>query len=200
MKNSNQEFPDELITCLLHKSWNELNENERATTTLYFTEEEYAILHEAMRLNKNVTSSSKDRLLQAFDQHHYRTFRLNTVWKIAAMLLLFGVAALQLAILNQHKSTEFVTQIIRDTVVVEQQALTTPVHKYDTVYVTPNIISNRTVHQHKLVPKTINKQVKSLKPDVYVVPVDELKDATLTRRKNNIKSDSTLQLLSFVTL
>lgn len=202
MKNSNQEFPDELITCLLHKSWNELSKDEITLAAGYFTEEEYQLLHQAMHLHPSITSSPKERLMQAFDQHHARSLRLSNGWKIAAMLLLFGVVALQVIILNQHKTNEMVTQIIRDTIWLKQQATIIPAHQYDTVYINSNTksVSNRPKNANTYTPRASDKQIKSLQPDVYVVPIDEWKDASLTRRKNNIKSDTTLQLLSFVTL
>lgn len=205
MKNNNQEFPDEIISLLLHQDWSGLKDSQRTQVLLYFTPEEYELLHQAMQTKQVDVHSPKEKLLLEFDQHHQTTSLLNNkVWKIAAMILLFGVAVLQLIILTQHKTGKLVTQIIRDTIFIPQSTTTKPLIKYDTVYLTQRL--NKTHHPITTTTNTLalkNKKtahLQHLQPDVHIVSIDALKEIPNTRRKNSIKADSVFQRISFVTL
>ncbi len=205
MKNTNQEFPDEIISLLLHQNWHDLNDYDRELVKLYFSPETYDVLHQAMQIKQVDVQSPKEKLMHAFDKRHQTTLRIgNNSFKIAAIIMLFGVAALQLIILMQHKGNKLVTQIIRDTVMVQQYANTQPIYTYDTVYLTQEYLpkpvykterNNGKVYTHK---KTV--PIQPIQPDVHIVSIDALNEVPNIRRKNSIKSDSVYQRMSFVTL
>lgn len=205
MKNNNQEFPDEIIAMLLHQSWSTLTAAQKAQIEPYFSEQEYNVLHDAMQVKQVDELSEKSKLLQAFDAHHQTKSLLNTRgWRVAASILFLGIGALQIAILTQHKSSELVTQIIKDTVFIEQQTASKTIHTYDTVYLTSESRPQKT-NQHKY-PKMQVAKIENQKhnitpqPDVFVTPLNALSETPNTRRKNSIKADSAFQRLTFVTL
>lgn len=200
MKTTDQAFPDEIISLLLHKKWEDLTKSERELVQQYFAPEEYETLYKAMQVKQEV--SPKEKLLQAFDAHHHSGIRgYSNTFKLAAMLLLFGVVALQALILLQHKNSRLVTQLIRDTVWIQPTSVT-PTN--DTVYLVQDEVGPQSVKHSKTPQRSLSKKKQEatypLQPDVHIITLEALNDPLYARRKNSIKSDSVYQRLSFVTL
>ncbi|MFY8021253.1 MAG: hypothetical protein ACOVP1_08655 [Bacteroidia bacterium] len=196
MKNTDH-FPDLLAELIQEKSFDELNEKEKEWVIQFLEEAEYRDYHMTAQLLKiDLAEESSDEIPAIFHQtfeakKEKKTYIIQLkAWQLAASFIL--ISSLWIFSLKLQSSSNYYSQIKRDTIYLTQQVPGETIKIHDTVLIT----KTQVIVRNSLAKKdTASMQVT---PPNEAIQIDQLNALRNKRKNKGIKGDTLLKNFEFV--
>lgn len=214
MKGDPTKIPSHIFDWLEQKNFSSLSASQQEEVLLYFSKEDYEEMHQAVSGIRSVNEEGqaarkamrKADLLQRFDTVHKKnTSRINlfqkpvTLWKAAAVFLLFGSAAVYATLVRRSLPVQEVLVTLRDTVYVMQEVKSDPVHIFDTVYLVKESVPTQPKRYVRKKDQR-SEPVNTAFTGINVLSVKEIDNVPNQQKHTSIKDDTLVKKFSFVSV